>query len=458
MALWHVNISDLSTLNVDLEDLLAISDGLACQERFKNNSDTGLSCNSTWDSIYCWPSIPAGHTIFLPCPQHKGFDSSKILAHRTCDEDGEWHMGNWTNYTACLQYPIKPDAAILLAVRDIYVVGSSLSLLTLCVTLFIFCYFRRLQCDRIRIHKHFVLSLILRAIILIVLLQPFLDISGSYEYMNEPVVCRGLVVLLQYFSLTNIFWMLIEGLFLYVRCVVAVMRHISSLTVFYVIGWGAPVMFVVAWTIVMTLYDTESCWHHYGRLPYVWIVSGPIVAALLVNLYFLFHILAVLVTKIKDDQKTTHATEPWYELTLGFKLDMKDAASNMAAAAVPKKPGELERIRKALRALFVLLPLLGLTNLLFFVDPQDDGVGQHIFQIFNALLQSTQGLVVSIIYCFTNDEVRSVIRDRMNRQKPPLVNKTVLSANGYHRRSAPSTTCTTSRDPDVRIQRSESVV
>ncbi|KAI8487736.1 hypothetical protein Bbelb_344740 [Branchiostoma belcheri] len=393
-----------------------------------------LSCASAWDSIYCWPSIPAGHTIFLPCPHHKGFDSSKILAHRTCDEDGEWRMGNWTNYTACLQYPIKPDAAILLAVRDIYVVGSSLSLLTLCATLFIFCYFR--------------------AIILIVLLQPFLDISGSYEYMNEPAVCRGLVVLLQYFGLTNIFWMLIEGLFLYVRCVVAVMRHISSLTAFYVIGWGVPAIFVAVWTVVMSLYDTEPCWHHYGRLPYVWIVSGPTVAALLVNLYFLFHILAVLVTKIKDDQKTPHASEPWCELTLGFKLDLKDGTTNMAAAAVPKKPGELERMRKALRAMFVLLPLLGLTNLLFFVDPQDDGVGQHIFQIFNALLQSTQGLVVSIIYCFTNDEVKSVIRDRVNRQKPPLVNKTtVLSTNGCTRRSAPSTTYTTAaRDHEPRIQ------
>ncbi|XP_035660935.1 corticotropin-releasing factor receptor 1-like [Branchiostoma floridae] len=111
--------------------------------------------------------------------------------------------------------------------------------------------------------------------------------------------------------------------------------------------------------------------------------------------------------------------------------------------------------RKALRALFVLLPLLGLTNLLFFVDPQDGGVGENIFQIFNALLQSTQGLVVSIIYCFTNDEVKSVIRDRMNRQKQPLTNKTVLSATNCHRRSAQSTTCTPGRDPDVRIQRSE---
>ncbi|KAI8487737.1 hypothetical protein Bbelb_344750 [Branchiostoma belcheri] len=37
MALWHVNITDLSKLNVNLEDLLAISDGLACQDRFNNS-------------------------------------------------------------------------------------------------------------------------------------------------------------------------------------------------------------------------------------------------------------------------------------------------------------------------------------------------------------------------------------------------------------------------------------
>ncbi|XP_078701656.1 corticotropin-releasing factor receptor 2-like [Branchiostoma floridae x Branchiostoma belcheri] len=68
---------------------------------------------------------------------------------------------------------------------------------------------------------------------------------------------------------------------------------------------------------------------------------------------------------------------------------------------------------KALKALFVLLPLLGLTNVLFFVNPKDGGIGDHIFQVFNAVIQSSQGIFVSLIYCFTNAEVQAVIRDKL---------------------------------------------
>eukprot|EP00058_Branchiostoma_floridae_P019887 XP_002605377.1 hypothetical protein BRAFLDRAFT_74197 [Branchiostoma floridae] len=306
----------------------------------------------------------------------------ELLAYRTCNERGEWELGNWTNYTACINYPIPPvtNVPLLFAVRDIYFVGSSISLILLAATFFIFCYFRRLQCDRIKIHKHLVLSLIFRSIVLIVLLQPYLGLKGyDNSYLNSPFICRSMLVLSQYFGMTNVFWMLIEGLFLYMRCVVAVFHYISSLKVFYIIGWVVPVCFVAAWTVVMALYDDHPCWLDYSELQYAWIVSGPIVLALLVNLYVLLHILAVLVTKLNADQRLPNYSEHL----------------------------------KALKALFVLLPLLGLTNVLFFVNPKDGGIGEIIFQVFNAVIQASEGIFVSMIYCFTNAEVQTVIRDKL---------------------------------------------
>ncbi|CAH1248841.1 CRHR2 [Branchiostoma lanceolatum] len=364
------------------ERLLLLTCQKACADFFLGDTLPDSYCNSTWDNIYCWPPTPAGYDIYLPCPEHLFFDGTKLLAYRVCNEGGEWELGNWTNYTACIDYPISPvpDVPLLFAVRDIYFVGSSISLVLLAATFFIFCYFRRLQCDRIKIHKHLVLSLILRFIVLIVLLQPYLGLSGyDNSYLNSPFICRSMLVLSQYFGMTNVFWMLIEGLFLYMRCVVAVFHYISSLTVFYIIGWVVPVCFVAAWTIVMALYDDHPCWLDYSELPYAWIVSGPIVLALLVNLYVLLHILAVLVTKLNADQRVPNYSEHL----------------------------------KALKALFVLLPLLGLTNVLFFVNPKDGGVGEIIFQVFNAVIQASQGIFVSMIYCFTNAEVQTVIRDKL---------------------------------------------
>ncbi|XP_066263620.1 diuretic hormone receptor-like isoform X1 [Branchiostoma lanceolatum] len=392
-----------------------ITEAGKCVERGRSQSPLqGLYCNSSFDNIYCWPDTPAGFTVYLPCP--KGYDNTKILAYRICTEAGEWLKGNWSNYTLCVPHKLRrvpPDLSILLAVRDIYFAGSALSLLMLCISMFIFCYFRRLHCDRIRIHKQLLLSLIFRAIILIILMQPG-DDSGP-AYMNEPLVCRGLVVLSQYFSMSNIFWMLVEGLFLYMRCVVAVFHYLSSLTVFYVIGWGTPAVFVIAWTVVMYMSDrTERCWMDYTRLSYAWIVSGPIVVVLVMNLYFLLHILVVLVTKMRADQQSTQFTEPWYDLSVGLRLTVPPPAS--APKPFPRTAGELTRIRKALKAMFILLPLLGLTNLLFFVDPQDGGLGEDIYQIFNAVMQATQGMFVSTIYCFTNAEVQNVIRDKLGHR------------------------------------------
>ena len=46
-------------------------------------------------------------------------------------------------------------------------------------------------------------------------------------------------------------------------------------------------------------------------------------------------------------------------------------------------------VRKALRATLILFPLLGITNLLFFVNPKN-GTHDKIYVIFNATMQSSQ--------------------------------------------------------------------
>ena len=62
-------------------------------------------------------------------------------------------------------------------------------------------------------------------------------------------------------------------------------------------------------------------------------------------------------------------------------------------------------LRKAVRATTILLPLLGLTYVLMITSPGKDRISVSIYVYFNAVLQSTQGLVVAICYCFVNGEV-----------------------------------------------------
>ena len=54
-------------------------------------------------------------------------------------------------------------------------------------------------------------------------------------------------------------------------------------------------------------------------------------------------------------------------------------------------PGNQEgtHMRKALRATLILFPLLGITHLLFFINPKD-GTHDKLYIIFNATMQSSQ--------------------------------------------------------------------
>ena len=50
---------------------------------------------------------------------------------------------------------------------------------------------------------------------------------------------------------------------------------------------------------------------------------------------------------------------------------------------------ETSHIKKALRATLILFPLLGITNLLFFLNPKD-GKHEKIYMLFNSSMQSSQ--------------------------------------------------------------------
>ncbi|KAF3858137.1 hypothetical protein F7725_011338 [Dissostichus mawsoni] len=76
---------------------------------------------------------------------------------------------------------------------------------------------------------------------------------------------------------------------------------------------------------------------------------------------------------------------------------------------------ETIQYRKAVKATLVLLPLLGITYMLFFVNPGEDDISQIVFVYFNSFLQSFQGFFVSVFYCFLNGEVRSAVRKRWHR-------------------------------------------
>ncbi|CAG7734184.1 unnamed protein product [Allacma fusca] len=72
---------------------------------------------------------------------------------------------------------------------------------------------------------------------------------------------------------------------------------------------------------------------------------------------------------------------------------------------------ETQQSRKAAKALVVLMPLLGITYVLVLRGSSQTPA----YEIIRALLISTQGFLVALLYCFLNGEVRKALRHRWNR-------------------------------------------
>ncbi|XP_060589471.1 corticotropin-releasing factor receptor 2-like [Ruditapes philippinarum] len=351
-----------------------------CPHLVVNSTPPGY-CEPFFDQISCWPAIPANTTAQQICPFQTDVDVT-LRAYRYCPVNASWENGK-SDYTSCIiyetstTYPIGIQLAETL--RDIYFILSLVSLVLLLVTIFIFQYFRSLNCSRISIHKHLVVSFIFRFVANIVITEPF--ISGrTTSYRNFDWLCKTVTALSQYTTLANVFWMFVEGFFLHHSLVLGVFSTQAPFKLFYFIGWGLPGLLTLVWGLVLHFVHDSYCWSDYSQLNVYYIITVPFIIALVVNLVFLVNIIRVLVSKLR--------------------------ANNHIESA---------NIRKAIKATVVLMPLLGITNLLFVMSPSKKGSLKDAYHVVNAVLHSSQGILVAILYCFLNGEVRRVIKQKWYR-------------------------------------------
>ncbi|KAK7893543.1 hypothetical protein WMY93_022695 [Mugilogobius chulae] len=324
----------------------------------RNNIPAGPVCNMTWDAWLCWEETEAGVTAEQNCPDHyEDFDPNAI---------------------ATKEGLVKLQAAM----THFYLVmiGHGLSLISLLISLAIFFHFKSLSCQRITLHKNLFISCVLNSIITVVLLTTVAKKEGHY---SDSVSCKLLMFIHLYLLSCNYFWMLCEGIYLHTLIVVAVFAEKQHLVWYYLLGWGFPLIPAVIHSIARRCYYNDKCWVS-SDTSLLYIIHGPICAALVVNLFFLLNIVRVLITKLR----VTHQAES--------SLYMR-----------------------AVRATLILIPLLGIQFVLLPYKPQE----QHMAEVYlyvMEILMHYQGLLVSTIFCFFNGEVQNVLRRHWNQQRMQL--------------------------------------
>ncbi|XP_076349457.1 PDF receptor-like isoform X3 [Tachypleus tridentatus] len=222
---------------------------ILCQLQYQNTVHTeGPSCPTIWDDFYCWPATLADHIVSRNCSeifnQHSLPVDINIMgearAYRICDQNGDWLWGNWTNYTECLQLLSQDSrdfSSSQVAVTYILFVCSLVSLVALFLTLFIFCYFKSLQCSRLRVHRNLVVALIIHSVLLVIISSPGVLQARYLSYVDINWLCKTILSLKMYAAMASINWMFVEGLLLHSRITISVFNKDAPFKLYYMIGW-----------------------------------------------------------------------------------------------------------------------------------------------------------------------------------------------------------------------------
>ncbi|XP_011307308.1 PDF receptor isoform X1 [Fopius arisanus] len=404
-------------------DLVSSNNNSEASRGRHNNTETGCNlkyqdfvvpdgeiwCEYIWDGFLCWAPVKTSTTSLQRCPPTFVVDE---FAERRCSEEGKWggrsgapeepdFPNGWTNYTLCyspemrlllrkLHTGDKAAAQVKLAIaektRTLEFVGLSISLAALLISLAIFCRFRSLRNTRTRIHKNLFVAMVIQVVIRLTLYidQAFVkaDVFGSEQGINNtPVLCEASYVLLEYARTAMFMWMFIEGFFLHNMVTVTVFHETSYYRMYRLVGWGFPAVMTFAWAIVTAFYyHSFKCWWGYNLSVYFWILEGPRMAVILLNFLFLMNIVRVLVVKLRQSHTS-----------------------------------ETEQVRKAVRAAVVLLPLLGITNLISMAGvPLEQTMWFALWSYTTHFLTSFQGVFIAILYCFLNGEVRLALNKTMS--------------------------------------------
>ncbi|ULU01150.1 hypothetical protein L5515_004341 [Caenorhabditis briggsae] len=376
----------------------------------RDPNDTRIWCNATYDTVLCWPPTPANSSVTLQCPHMKGLDPNKNIT-KDCHVSGVWSGRNaaemgptlpgWTNFTMCytdeviyiMQNLNNESLTIAQEVarnaRKLEFVGLGLSLVSLILAISIFSYFRRLRVFRNLLHLHLMIAMLMVVIIRLVLyidliftgdIGPHTNTAEGKTINTMPILCEGMFFFLEYFKTVTFAWMFLEGVYLNNQIAFGFFRE-PKLLIYCIAGYGWPLLHTGFWLGVVLYkkdFKVERCLGSYYLEPEFWILDGPRMLQLVVNLLFICNVIRVLYSKVRESNNTSEAG-----------------------------------LKKSVKAAMMLLPLLGVPNIMQTIPfaPTRDNI--MVFAVWTYTASFTymyQGLMVASIYCFTNKEVNHVLK------------------------------------------------
>ncbi|XP_063780615.1 vasoactive intestinal polypeptide receptor-like [Pseudophryne corroboree] len=339
------------------------------------------ACARMWDNITCWPAAEEGEVVYVRCPEYFGlFSNTEGNVSRNCTSEGWSQMYPSSYMFACgfSNNDTPTEQAFFGMIKTGYTIGHSLSLISLTAAMIILCLFRKLHCTRNYIHMHLFMSFIMRAVAVFVK-DIVLFESGPLDHCSPGTAgCKAAMVFFQYCIMANFFWLLVEGLYLHTLLVISFFSERKYFWWYILIGWGAPTVFITAWTITRIYVFDTGCWDTIEIS--FWIIRAPILVSISVNFILFICIIRILVQK----------------------LHSPDVGRN-----------ENSQYTRLAKSTLLLIPLFGVHYIMFAFFPHNFKV--EVKLVVELILGSFQGFVVAILYCFLNGEVQAELKRKWRR-------------------------------------------
>ncbi|XP_053327595.1 secretin receptor [Spea bombifrons] len=344
-------------------------------------------CAGMWDNLSCWPSVALGDTVIRPCPEIlQIITGTKGFVYRNCTEDG-W-SGTFPPVHVACGYDVNDTVfedvkTYYMHLKTLYSVGYGTSLVSLSLALLLLASFRRLRCTRNYIHMHLFASFILRAMSIFIkdaVLFSAEDAQYCSVYLDG---CKYIMIFFQYCIMANYSWLLVEGLYLHTLLVVSFFSEWKYFCWYIALGWGSPLVFIIAWSICRHLYENIGCWDINSNASVWWIIRGPVVLSIFINFILFVRIIRILMKKLRT-------SDVW--------------------------GSDLGQYKRLARSTLLLIPLFGVHYIIFAFFPEDVSSGTVEIRLsFELALGSFQGFVVAVLYCFLNGEVQFEIQRKWRR-------------------------------------------
>lgn len=348
-----------------------------CMERIAQHDpsdDLELACPWMWDNLTCWQAASIGEVVVVNCPELMGPEEEPGKVSRNCTEDG-WSEPFPHYVEVCFFYDNTTEPVIFKAVKALYTVGYSTSLVSLTTAMVILCRFRKLHCTRNFIHMNLFVSFILRAISVFIKDGVLYAQEDSDHCFVHTVACKAVMVFFHYCVMSNYFWLFIEGLYLFTLLVETFFPERRYFYWYTIVGWGTPTICVTVWAVLRLHFHDIGCWDTNENTALWWVIKGPVVASIMINFVLFIGIIIILVQKLQSP----------------------DIGGNESSIYL-----------RLARSTLLLIPLFGIHYTVFAFSPEDVSKRERL--VFELGLGSFQGFVVAVLYCFLNGEVQSEIK------------------------------------------------